>query len=560
MIVPSLLCYLTVLSLYGYSYIYKRIENKNKIKVILNEDIFYGILTIVFLSLLINLFVPLKYFTFIIFILGLVFFIIGNKKKIYQIKFHYYFYLILIINFISFYNGPNVDSALYHLQTINWMILNKINLGISNLNYRFGSNSSWHSFLALTNISFLNLQLKFYLSTIIFAILSYSIFFKKKYFISDLYLFLSISFLLTYTFIHPFVNGPILNQLGNPEVDIVAMFLFIYCFYYFLKFHENDFKINNVSINLIIVVIFLAITIKISNISLMFLLFTILLFNKNYKFINFSSIFITLTGLLWLVRSFLISGCFFFPIKKTCIDTPWTDFIETGYYAKVIQSFTRDTRLRERWTDFDHTLYSNDWFVPWFEDYFLNTAILKISSILLLISLIIFLSILGFEYFFKKKKSSKSKKYFFIIVTIFFLISIYIWLKAPEVRFGSGLIISLPCFFLAVLLDKLRLNKYFTNRNILIAIFGLFSLIILKHSNKFDLKHLIVINKGNYVNFEHIKKIADIDGVEIYYSVQSKCGDFPKICVNTKKKSYEIIQKYNYRIFLNTSRVKPFLQ
>ena len=552
MIFSSFLCYLTVLSLYGYSYIYKKIENNGKNKIILNEDIFYGILVIIFFSLLINFFFPLKYFTIIIFLFGLIFFIIGNKKKIFQIKFRYYFYLILIINYISFYNGPNVDSPLYHLQALNWMILNKINLGITNLNIRFGVNSSWHLFLALTNISILNLQLKFYLSSIIFAILSYSIFFKNKYFISDLYLFLSISFLLTYTLIHPFVNGPILNQLGNPEVDTVAMFLFIFCFYIFLKFYENDFKVNNSSINFIIIMIFLAVTVKISNISLMFLLLIILFYNKNYKIINFTSIFITLTGLMWLLRSFLISGCFLFPIKKTCIDTLWTDFAQTEFIAKVIQSYTRDTRLRERWTDFDHTLYTNDWFVPWFEDYFLNTAILKISSILLFISLIVFLFILTFEYF-KKNKNIKYNN-FFIIVTIFFLISIYIWLKAPEVRFGSGLIISLPCFFLAILLDKLRLNKYFTNKNTLIAIFGLFSLLILKHSNKFDLKHLTSINKGNHVDFEHIKKIADIDGVEIFHSVKSKCGDFPKICVNKKKKTYEIIQKYNYKIFSNNSQ------
>ena len=553
MIFSSFLCYLTVLSLYGYSYIYKRIENNDKNKPILNEDIFYGILVIVFFSLLINFFFPLKYFTLIIFIFGLILFTIGNKKKIFQVKFGYYFCLILIINYISFYNGPNVDSPLYHLQTLNWMMLNKINLGITNLNIRFGVNSSWHSFLALTNISVLNLQLKFYLSSIIFAILSYSVLFKKKYLISDLYIFLSISFLLTYTLIHPFVNGPILNQLGNPEVDTVAMFLFIFSFYIFLKFYENDFKVNNTSMNFMIVVIFLAVTVKISNISLMFLLLIILLYNKNYKIVNFTSIFVSLVGLMWLVRSFLISGCFLFPIKKTCMDTLWTDFIQTEFIAKVIQSYTRDTRLRERWTDFDHTLYSNDWFVPWFKDYFLNTAILKISSILLFISLIIFLSILTIEYL-KKNKSVKYNKIFFLIVTIFFLISIYIWLKAPEVRFGSGLIISLPCFYMAILLDKLRLNRYFTNKTTLIAIFGLFSLLIIKHSNKFDLDHLILINKGNYVDFEHIKKIADIDGVEIFHSVKSKCGDFPKICVNKKKKNYEIIQKYNYRIFSNNSQ------
>ena len=64
------------------------------------------------------------------------------------------------------------------------------------------------------------------------------------------------------------------------------------------------------------------------------------------------------------------------------------------------------------------------------------------------------------------------------------------------------------------------------------------------------MKHLIVVNKGN-VKYEHIEKIADIDGVEIFQSIKSKCGDFPKICVNKKKENYKIINKFGYRVFLN---------
>ena len=39
---------------------------------------------------------------------------------------------------------------------------------------------------------------------------------------------------------------------------------------------------------------------------------------------------------------------------------------------------------------------------------------------------------------------------------------------------------------------------------------------------------------------ENIEKIADIDGVEIFQSLTSMCGDFPKICVNKKKENYKI--------------------
>jgi len=62
--------------------------------------------------------------------------------------------------------------------------------------------------------------------------------------------------------------------------------------------------------------------------------------------------------------------------------------------------------------------------------------------------------------------------------------------------------------------------------------------------------HLILINKGN-TKYKQIKKIADIDGIEIFQSLQSKCGDFPKICVNKKKKNYKITNKFGYRVFHN---------
>ena len=100
------------------------------------------------------------------------------------------------------------------------------------------------------------------------------------------------------------MNGPIFNHLGNPEVDIVAMFLFIFCFYYFLKFSENNFRTNDEKINFFIIIVFLAVSTKISNLSLIFLLLIIILFNKNYKLISFSNILIVLTSILWLARSF----------------------------------------------------------------------------------------------------------------------------------------------------------------------------------------------------------------------------------------------------------------
>ena len=482
----------------------------------------------------------------------MIFFISGLKKKIYQIKFLYYFYFIIFVNFLSYYNGVNVDSPMYHLQSLNWMILNKINLGITNLNIRFGLNSSWHSFLALSYIPNLFISLKFYLSSIIFSILIYSSLFKKKYLVSDVFIFLSTCFLLTYSFLHPFVNGPILNQLGNPEVDTVAMILYILSFYYFLKLNENNLSKNDTSINFFVVLIFLAITVKISNLSLIFLLLGILISNKNYKILNFSNIFVFITGIFWLIRGYLISGCLIFPIKLTCLETQWTNLFQTDLHNKIIQSFSRDTRLRQKYMDFDHTLYSNDWLLPWFKDYFINTAILKISSLILLISIFVLFILYVFELF-KKIKLNIIDKFLFNTILVFFIISIYVWLRAPEVRFGSGLIITLPCFFLTIVIHKLDFKKYINYASTLICIIVLLSLFFYKHSNKFNLNHLIV-NDKEIKDFRDVKKIYEIEGVEIFQSKNWRCGDFPKICVNKKKNNYEIIKKFNYRMFVSDNK------
>ena len=72
-------------------------------------------------------------------------------------------------------------------------------------------------------------------------------------------------------------------------------------------------------------------------------------------------------------KSFLSSGCLIFPISFTCIPVSWSqDLIEVKSYANIVQSFARDTPLRLNFTNFDYTLNSWQWFVPWIKEYFLK--------------------------------------------------------------------------------------------------------------------------------------------------------------------------------------------
>ena len=143
----------------------------------------------------------------------------------------------------------------------------KITLGLINLEMRLCNNSSWHSVLALMDISFKTWSTKYYLSNILIAVITVQVISQKKLSLSNLFLFLSVCYLVLFSYLHPFNNGIILNHLGNPEVDIASMILFFFSIYLFLKLVETNF-ISKELIDLLSVVIFLSISTKLSNIGL----------------------------------------------------------------------------------------------------------------------------------------------------------------------------------------------------------------------------------------------------------------------------------------------------
>ena len=65
--------YLILLSLFVYSLIFKNFFYKKNLKIE-NIDFFYGFLFLIFLSILINFFFPLEYFTIPIIVIGVIFF------------------------------------------------------------------------------------------------------------------------------------------------------------------------------------------------------------------------------------------------------------------------------------------------------------------------------------------------------------------------------------------------------------------------------------------------------------------------------------------------------
>ena len=246
----------------------------------------------------------------------------------------------------------------------------------------------------------------------------------------------------------------------------------------------------------------------------------------------------------WITRNFILSSCLVFPIKSTCIKTDWSLSDEqVSFYLNQTKSFARDTRLREKYTDFEHTIYSYDWFLPWVKDYFINDAFLLIVTSIFISS--IFLHII-FILIKKNKTSNNGIDNIFKYTLILFLLNFLIWFQSPEIRFGWGILIFFPCLLFALILNRINyFNNFKANLNILILILSLG--LCVKNLNQFSIDNLYKPYSKNF-NYDQIKLHKTINGINIYRSQNWKCADFDKICINKPKRNYLIKIKKGYLI------------
>ena len=530
------------LSIMGFSAQTKKFLFNNYLIKVYNLDFFYGLFSLSLIAIFLNFFFPLKIFSIVFLILGLILFFLNLKNKIYQINLISLLSIFIVFVFIFKINGLTYDSALYHLQTLNWISNFKISFGLSNLEPRYGINSIWHIFISFLNIDFLKIKFLYLFNYIPLAVLINQIFqIKDKNFLAEIYLFFTISFILTFAILHPFNNGVMLNLIGSPEVDTVAMICFILSLYLFLKCINNNDKENT---NLLYIISSLTVLIKISHLSAAFFAIIIFFSHRKIKFFSRHIFFIVLINIFWLTRSVILSGCLIFPASKTCFkDLYWSHPIKNVILnSNAWTSFSRDTRLRLKAGDFDHTIHSLDWVKPWIKDYLLNTSFFKAMFATILISLFIILV----KKIFKLKSYKLSKKNFFLIPIYFF--SFYIWFKNPEIRLGYGPLVTISTIVMAISLYGLFFEKfYFKYSKVIISI-----LLIFLFFKNIENKRLFNINDDKYSkNYEFIKEIQTSNGIKIFSPEDNQfCFDFSKICVIEKNNNYKIEKFYGYNLFL----------
>ncbi len=537
----------------GFSYFFKNflLSQKNDIT---NIDFIYGIFFIIILSIIANFLIPLKYFKIIIISFGIFSFLLGIIKKKIKINYFVISFLLFFFSFFTYWNGNNADSPVYHFQTIIWAYEYKIPFGLAILDWHYALNSIWHIFLSSFSTKILNFNSIYVINFIPFVFLFGISFCLKNNNLSTLALKFSSIFLLLFSLIHPYKNGIIFNHLGNPEVDTMAMIFFIICGYLFLLFFETQKKNQlNIFIQLSICSL-MCILIKLSYVGVIFFPLVLLFYKINFKIFYgrafiISYIFVS----LWSLRNFFLSSCLIFPIKNTCIKTSWSlNNEQVLFYLNQTKSFARDTRLRAKYTDFEHTIYSHDWIIPWLKDYLLNDAFLGISIILILISI---LSCLIFNYLIPKKKFVSLDFNLFKILIILFLFNFYFWFQNPEIRFGWGIFIFFSCVLFSLVVKRIDYFKILLNHLNYIKIL-LILLICLKNFSNFEIKNIYTPFEKNF-NYSNIVLLKEINGFKVYRSNDWKCAEFKKICINKPKKNYNFQKRFNH-IFISTSDIDTF--
>jgi hypothetical protein len=528
-------------SIIGYSYIFKIFLNHREYKKIsiYNLDIIYGLFFLSIISIFLNFFFALAKVKNIILIIGIILFIHSILNKKLKINFFSIFFFIFIFIFISYSNSVVYDSHLYHLQLIKFNTYYKSIFGIANLEDRYAMNSSWHSIISLFNFSYNGFK-----SIYLFNILIYSFIFNevfrlncKSNIVSNSFLKFSLIYILIYSIFHPFGNGTILNNIGSPEVDTVAAILFLFGIYLFLKYTEDN---NYLAVEPLILISVLIFTIKINYLAILILpVWFFLKKNLLFHYIK-SSIASFVLIFVWIIKSFISSGCLLFPISLTCTNNSWSLQSEhVNNYKNIVMSFARDTPERAKFGDFEYTLNSFDWFFPWFNQYFLKTEFLYISFFIFFVSFFFILFL-----FVKKKNFVFEKKYLFIFTLLF--LNLHLWFYAPEIRFGYGTIISLVMIPIIIYIHNLK-------NNILFHTYGKFLIIILFFILSFKNNTNIYLFNEDFVrSYKHDTfTVMYFDKIKIYTPGQSSfCSDFIEYCTYKKNADFKYVEG-NYIYFLN---------
>tara|TARA_Y100000389_G_scaffold205130_1_gene263721 strand:- start:9968 stop:11623 length:1656 start_codon:yes stop_codon:yes gene_type:complete len=411
--------------------------NNKKTLLFVKKELMYPIIGVAFLG---NLLVVLNFalpidsiFTYIIIflILSINFFDIKlpTLNILTSINFLYYIIIpaILIVSLSNI--NFHYDAGYYHLNNQNWIRNSNITFGLVNFFWAFGMSSIYEYVLAFFwfDSDFLNLHhVNLVFIHWFYQFLTFSLLKSKSIFLKNASFFILIFSIFDNFGFQGGRNGFIyIEGVGKQDMPVAILFLFISLIS--LLIFQNKIRIDSVDMLFYSFLVLFVIQIKLSA-SILVFLYLLLIFQQYklkqsiQKIVN-SQFIVFIFGLVWVLKNFITTGCFLFPLNSSCINA------FTWYSPESTRTF------QDISTQYSMNYIIGDNFMIWvskFLEYSFYKSLLLNFSISLL--LIVILRLLFFN------KSKNNKVLFFI--TIFYVIAniTYLILFGPIPRYATGLL------------------------------------------------------------------------------------------------------------------------
>tara|TARA_Y100001958_G_C21243159_1_gene571810 strand:- start:1738 stop:3420 length:1683 start_codon:yes stop_codon:yes gene_type:complete len=440
------------------------IEKKTKVPEVkfldTTKTIIYPLLGI---SLIGNLLVILNFFfalkspiVFIVLILFPLINLVDLKLTNFDINFYKIFSYVLIPSIFLFfvYNASwHYDAGFYHLNNQNWLRESNLIIGFVNIFWAFGM-SSIYEFLSAILWNGNNFQFLAYLNIFFihffYQLITENIIKNKESLYRNSSILILIFSLLDNFGLDGGRNGFIYFQgLPKQDMSVAIIFFFVTRFIFVSIIKKNITKID-LSILSFLILFLVQIKLNAVPIFILYLIFLILVLKDKilaFHEILKSSSLALFFGFIWILKYYLTTGCFIFPVNATCKNNfSWYLYESTKSYEEI----TREASYTI--TKFDNNFF--EWFSVFYS--------FQINKVVLLNFLFSLFFIFVFSLLFTNKL--RIDKTVFLLFSFFVILNlIYLIFYGPTPRYSVGILITIVGF-IGFFINKIK----FEIKNIII--------------------------------------------------------------------------------------------
>lgn len=403
---------------------------KEKLIDIENLYVFLGFFWYGNILILINYFLPTKYFLFIFFFY-LIFFERNEIKNIYRSNKFTLLSLLFLIHSI-FNNNPSQDSKIYHFYVQNMISSQKISFGLTNFDPLYGLTSIFDyvasSFWIGNNYGFIQILNLVVLSSF-FNFLYINLKTNKKI-LTQFSLIVIIAGLMDNVGFGGGRNGFLFIQEIGKFDNVYSVIFLISTIIFLVIISENGRDPTNVYL----ILYFITFLSQLRSMGYLYFIFLfIYLFLAKVR-LKVSSYFgFVFLNLIWVLKNFITSSCFLYPLNFTCmpfVDWYWPN--QASYLTR--RAFTNNRNPNEVIMDFKN--------FDWVSDYWINENLSYLLNFILTFCVIrLLVQILKVE---KNQLKNSSQKLIGSCLISYFIIWFFMY---PNYRFVSGVIMSIYVIF-----------------------------------------------------------------------------------------------------------------